>query len=127
MSEKGILSGEYFMNGDLACAEGAISAGCRFFAGYPITPATEIAERMAERLPEVGGNYIQMEDEMASMNAVLGASWGGVKAMTATSGPGFSLMMENIGLGAMTETPCVVADVQRAGPSTGLPTMVAQG
>ncbi|MBL7166135.1 MAG: 2-oxoacid:acceptor oxidoreductase subunit alpha [Dehalococcoidales bacterium] len=115
------------MSGDEACAEGAISAGCRFFAGYPITPATEIAERMSDRLPEVGGTYIQMEDELASMAAVLGASWGGVKAMTATSGPGFSLMMENIGLGVMMETPCVVANVQRAAPSTGLPTLVAQG
>ncbi|MDO8568397.1 MAG: 2-oxoacid:acceptor oxidoreductase subunit alpha [Dehalococcoidales bacterium] len=121
------LSGEFFMNGDIACAEGAISAGCRFFAGYPITPATEIAERMAERMPEVDGTFIQMEDEIASMSAILGASWGGVKSMTATSGPGFSLMMENIGLGAMLETPCVVVDVQRAGPSTGLPTLVAQG
>jgi 2-oxoglutarate/2-oxoacid ferredoxin oxidoreductase subunit alpha len=127
MSEKGVLSGEYFMNGDVACAEGAISAGCRFFAGYPITPATEIAERMSERLFQVGGTYIQMEDELASMNAVLGASWAGVKAMTATSGPGFSLMMENLGLGVMLETPCVLVDVQRAGPSTGLPTLVGQG
>ncbi len=127
MTRKGQLVGEFFMNGDIACAEGAISAGCRFFAGYPITPATEIAERMAERLPEVGGTFIQMEDEIASMNAVLGASWGGVKAMTATSGPGFSLMMENLGLGIMTETPCVLTDVQRAGPSTGLPTLVGQG
>jgi len=121
------LTGEFFMNGDIACAEGAISAGCRFFAGYPITPATEVAERMAERLPEVGGTYIQMEDELASMNAVLGASWGGVKAMTSTSGPGFSLMMENLGLGIMLETPCVLVNIQRAGPSTGLPTMVGQG
>jgi 2-oxoglutarate ferredoxin oxidoreductase subunit alpha len=127
MSEAGLPAGEYFMNGDTACAEGAISAGCRFFAGYPITPATEIAERMAERLPRLGGSYIQMEDEMASMNAVLGASWAGVKAMTATSGPGFSLMMENLGLGVMLETPCVLVNIQRAGPSTGLPTMVAQG
>jgi 2-oxoglutarate/2-oxoacid ferredoxin oxidoreductase subunit alpha len=127
MSEKGVLSGEFFMNGDVACAEGAISAGCRFFAGYPITPATEIAERMSERLFQVGGVFIQMEDELASMNAVLGASWAGVKAMTATSGPGFSLMMENLGLGIMIETPCVLVDVQRAGPSTGLPTLVAQG
>jgi 2-oxoglutarate ferredoxin oxidoreductase subunit alpha len=121
------LTGTFFINGDVACAEGAISAGCRFFAGYPITPATEIAERMALRLPQVGGVYIQMEDEIASMNAVLGASWAGVKAMTATSGPGFSLMMENLGLGVMLETPCVLVDVQRAGPSTGLPTMVGQG
>lgn len=115
------------MSGDEACAEGAISAGCRLFAGYPITPATEIAERMSRRLPEVGGTYIQMEDELGSMAAILGASWGGAKAMTATSGPGFSLMMENIGLGIMSETPCVVVDIQRAGPSTGLPTLTGQG
>jgi 2-oxoglutarate/2-oxoacid ferredoxin oxidoreductase subunit alpha len=126
MAEKGVLCGEYFMNGDAACAEGALSAGCRFFAGYPITPATEVAERMADRLPQVGGTYIQMEDELASMNAILGASWAGVKAMTSTSGPGFSLMMENLGLGVMLETPCVLVNIQRAGPSTGLPTMVAQ-
>ena len=115
------------MNGDYACCEGALASGCRFFAGYPITPATEIAERMSRRLPELGGVYIQMEDEMASMAAILGASWGGVKAMTSTSGPGFSLMMENIGLGICTETPCVICNVQRAGPSTGLPTLVGQG
>jgi 2-oxoglutarate/2-oxoacid ferredoxin oxidoreductase subunit alpha len=126
MAEKGVLCGEYFLNGDTACAEGAISAGCRFFAGYPITPATEIAERMSDRLPQVGGTYIQMEDELASMNAILGASWAGVKSMTSTSGPGFSLMMENLGLGVMLETPCVLVNIQRAGPSTGLPTMVAQ-
>jgi 2-oxoglutarate/2-oxoacid ferredoxin oxidoreductase subunit alpha len=126
MTENSYLQGEYFVNGDTACAEGAINAGCRFFAGYPITPATEIAERMAERLPRLGGTYIQMEDEMASMNAVLGASWAGVKSMTATSGPGFSLMMENLGLGIMLETPCVLVNIQRAGPSTGLPTMVGQ-
>jgi len=113
--------------GDVACAEGAIASGCRFFAGYPITPATEIAERMAKRLPQVGGTYIQMEDEMASMAAILGASWGGLKSMTSTSGPGFSLMMENIGLGIIMEVPCVVVNVQRAGPSTGLPTLCAQG
>lgn len=127
MSKDKALNGEFFINGDIACAEGAISAGCRFFAGYPITPATEVAERMSERLPQVGGVFIQMEDEIASMNTVLGASWAGVKAMTATSGPGFSLMMENLGLGVMLETPCVVVNVQRAGPSTGLPTLVAQG
>lgn len=127
MTERKYLAGEFFMSGDDACAEGAISAGCRFFAGYPITPASEIAERMSERLPEVAGSYIQMEDEMASLAAVLGASWGGVKAMTATSGPGFSLMMENLGLGIMTETPCVIVDVQRGGPSTGLPTLTGQG
>ena len=121
------LTGTWFINGDTACAEGAIAAGCRFFAGYPITPATEIAERMAERLPKIGGVYIQMEDEIASMAAILGAAWGGAKTMTSTSGPGFSLMMENLGLGIVTETPCVVVDVQRAGPSTGLPTAAGQG
>ncbi|NOQ39469.1 MAG: 2-oxoacid:acceptor oxidoreductase subunit alpha [Anaerolineales bacterium] len=114
------------MLGDHACAEGAILAGCRFFAGYPITPATEIAERMSVRLPQVDGKYVQMEDELASMNAILGASWAGVKSMTATSGPGFSLMMENLGLGIMLETPCVLVNVQRGGPSTGLPTLVGQ-
>jgi 2-oxoglutarate ferredoxin oxidoreductase subunit alpha len=117
----------HFMNGDEACCEGALAAGCRFFAGYPITPATEIAESMSRRLPQLGGIFIQMEDEIASMAAILGASWGGVKSMTSTSGPGFSLMMENIGLGICTETPCVVCNVQRGGPSTGLPTLVAQG
>lgn len=127
MVAKGANSGTYFMNGDEACSEGALAAGCRFFAGYPITPATEIAEAMSRRLPQLGGIYIQMEDEIASMAAILGASWGGVKSMTSTSGPGFSLMMENIGLGIATETPCVVCNVQRAGPSTGLPTLTAQG
>jgi len=125
--EKGpILTGSHFMLGDQACAEGAIYAGCRFFAGYPITPATEIAERMAERLPGIGGQYIQMEDEIGSIAAVLGASVAGARAMTATSGPGFSLMQENLGLGFMMEVPCVVVDVQRGGPSTGLPTAVGQ-
>jgi 2-oxoglutarate ferredoxin oxidoreductase subunit alpha len=127
LSRDGILSGEFFMQGDIACAEGAICAGCRFFGGYPITPATEVAQRMSERLPLVSGMYIQMEDELASINAVLGASWAGKKAMTATSGPGFSLMMENLGLGIMLETPCVLVNVQRGGPSTGLPTLVGQG
>ncbi|HOI93459.1 MAG TPA: 2-oxoacid:acceptor oxidoreductase subunit alpha [Syntrophobacter fumaroxidans] len=122
-----VLTGEHFFTGDIACAEGALAAGCRFFAGYPITPATEIAEHMASRLPDVGGTFIQMEDEIAAMAAVLGASNAGVKSMTATSGPGFSLMMENLGLGICTETPCVVVNVQRAGPSTGLPTLGAQG
>jgi len=121
-----VLTGQHFMNGDTACAEGALAAGCSFFAGYPITPSTEIAERLARRLPELGGCYVQMEDELGSMAAVLGASWAGAKAMSATSGPGFTLMMENIGLGVMTETPCVVVDVQRGGPSTGLPTLVSQ-
>lgn len=126
ISTKGYLTGEHFLLGDHACAEGAILAGCRFFAGYPITPATEIAERMSVRQPQVDGVYVQMEDELASMNAILGASWAGVKAMTATSGPGFSLMMENLGLGIMLETPCVLVNVQRGGPSTGLPTLVGQ-
>ncbi len=121
-----VLTGRHFMLGDVACAEGALSAGCTFFAGYPITPSTEIAERLALRLPEVGGHYIQMEDELASMAAVIGASWAGAKAMTATSGPGFSLMMENIGLAVMMETPCVVVDIQRGSPSTGLPTLAGQ-
>lgn len=115
------------MLGDYACAEGALAAGCRFFAAYPITPASEIAERMARRLPELGGHYIQMEDELASMAAILGASCAGTKSMTATSGPGFSLMVENIGLGVMTETPCVVVNIQRGGPSTGMPTLTSQG
>lgn len=127
MSAREVLTGTHFINGDQACCEGALAVGCRFFAGYPITPATEIAESMSRRLPELGGIYIQMEDEIASMAAILGASWGGVKSMTSTSGPGFSLMMENIGLGITTETPCVVCNVQRGGPSTGLPTLVAQG
>jgi len=122
-----VLTGEHFITGDIACAEGALAAGCRFFAGYPITPATEIAEHMAKRLPDVNGVFIQMEDEIAAMAAVLGASCAGAKSMTATSGPGFSLMMENLGLGICTETPCVVVNVQRAGPSTGLPTLCAQG
>ncbi len=121
-----VLTGEHFLTGDVACAEGALAAGCRFFGGYPITPATEIAEHMANRLPDVGGTFIQMEDEIAAMAAVLGAAWSGRKSMTATSGPGFSLMMENLGLGICTETPCVVVNVQRGGPSTGLPTMAAQ-
>ncbi len=114
------------MNGDIACAEGALAAGCNFFAGYPITPSTEIAERLARRLPEVGGKFIQMEDELGSIAAILGAAWGGARAMTATSGPGFTLMMENFGLAVMTETPCVIVDVQRGSPSTGLPTAVGQ-
>lgn len=121
-----VLTGEHFMNGDEACAEGGLAAGCKFFAGYPITPATEIAERMARRLPKVGGIYIQMEDEIASIGAVLGASAGGMKAMSATSGPGFSLMMENFGLGIVLELPCVLVNIQRGGPSTGLPTLVGQ-
>lgn len=126
MSASAVLTGKHFMNGDHACAEGALAAGCRFFAGYPITPSTEIAELLARRLPEVGGIYIQMEDELGSMAAILGASAAGARTMTATSGPGFSLMMENLGLGVMLEIPCVLVDIQRGSPSTGLPTLPGQ-
>ena len=115
------------LQGNEACAEGAIAAGGRFFAGYPITPSTEIAEVLSRRLPEVGGHFIQMEDEIASMAAVVGASLAGAKALTATSGPGFSLMQENIGYAAMAQVPCVVINVMRGGPSTGLPTEPSQG
>lgn len=115
------------MTGYDALVEGAITAGCRFFAGYPITPSTEIAERMSARLPRVGGIFIQMEDELASIIAIIGASWGGLKAMTATSGPGFSLMQEGLGFAVITETPIVVVDVMRGGPSTGLVTLPSQG
>ena len=111
-----------FLQGNEAIALGAIAAGVNFFAGYPITPSTEIAEMLSEELPKAGGKFIQMEDEIASMVAIVGASMAGAKAMTATSGPGFSLMQENIGLAAMLEAPCVIANVQRGGPSTGLPT-----
>ena len=124
---RAVLAGKHFWYGNIAIAEGAIAAGCRFFAGYPITPASEIAEHIARRFPEVGGVFVQFEDEIASMAAILGASWAGVKSMTATSGPGFSLMMENIGLGVMMEVPVVIVDVQRGAPSTGLPTLTAQG
>jgi len=124
---KVVSHGKYFWQGSEACVEGAIVAGCRFYAGYPITPASEIFEYMAYRLPQFGGITIQMEDEIASLGAVIGASWAGAKAMTATSGPGFSLMQENIGLAFMTETPCVIVDVQRAGPSTGQATKCGQG
>jgi len=115
------------LQGNEAVVEGALYAGCRFFAGYPITPATEISEVMSWRLPAVGGTFIQMEDEIASMGAVIGASLAGVKAMTATSGPGFSLIQENLGFGVIAEVPCVIVNVMRGGPSTGLPTMVSQG
>ncbi len=121
------LKGKLFLQGNIACAEGAIAAGMRFFAGYPITPSTEVAEWLAKRLPKVNGIYQQMEDEIGSISAIIGARWAGVKAMTATSGPGFSLMMENLGYAAMTETPIVVVNVQRSGPSTGQPTMPASG
>ena len=116
-----------FIMGDMACVYGGLIAGVSFFGGYPITPASEVAEGMARRLPRVGGTYIQMEDEIGSIAAVIGAAWGGAKSMTATSGPGFSLMMENYGFAAMTETPCVIVNVQRTGPSTGQPTLGAQG
>jgi 2-oxoglutarate ferredoxin oxidoreductase subunit alpha len=126
MRARAVLTGEHFMQGDHACAEGAIAAGCRFFGGYPITPSTEIAERLAQRFPYLDGVFIQMEDELGSIATVLGASAAGKRAMTATSGPGFSLMMENIGLGMMMELPCVIVNVQRGSPSTGLPTLPGQ-
>jgi 2-oxoglutarate ferredoxin oxidoreductase subunit alpha len=122
-----VLTGVHYFDGDWACGEGAMAAGCRFVAGYPITPSTEVVERISQRFPKMGGTFIQMEDELASMAAVVGAAFTGTKSMTVTSGPGFSLMMENIGLAAMMEAPCVVVNVQRGGPSTGLPTMVGQG
>ncbi len=115
------------LQGNEAIVEGALAAGCRFFAGYPITPATEISEGLAQRLPGVEGTFIQMEDEIASLGAVIGASLAGVKAMTATSGPGFSLMQENLGFACVAEVPCVIVNVMRGGPSTGLPTHVSQG
>jgi len=121
-----VLTGPHFLDGDQACCEGALAAGATFAAGYPITPSTEVVERFAARIPTVGGLFIQMEDELASSIAILGAAWAGAKAFTVTSGPGFSLMMEHIGLAAMTETPCVFVDVQRGGPSTGLPTLPGQ-
>jgi len=116
-----------FVQGNEACVEGALYAGLEFFAGYPITPSTEIAELLAYRLPQQGGRFIQMEDEIASMCAIIGASLTGRKVMTATSGPGFSLMQEALGYAVMTEIPCVIVNVQRGGPSTGIPTHVSQG
>ena len=115
------------LQGNEAIVEGALAAGCRFFAGYPITPASEIAEQLSIKLPAVGGTFIQMEDEIAGMGAVIGASLAGVKSMTATSGPGFSLMQENLGFACVAEVPCVIVNVMRGGPSTGLPTCPAQG
>jgi 2-oxoglutarate ferredoxin oxidoreductase subunit alpha len=123
---KGVLTGVHFLDGDHACCEGALAAGARFAAGYPITPSTEVVERFALRIPTVGGIFIQMEDELAASIAIQGAVWAGAKAFTVTSGPGFSLMMEHVGLAAMTETPCVFVNVQRGGPSTGLPTLPGQ-
>ena len=122
----GVLTGSHFIDGDHAACEGAIAAGARFSSGYPITPSTEIVERFSQRAPVIGGVFIQMEDELAASITLQGAVWAGVKAFTVTSGPGFSLMMEHIGYAAMTETPCVFFDVQRGGPSTGLPTLAAQ-
>ena len=110
---RGVLTGVHFMDGDHACCEGALAAGSRFAAGYPITPSTEVVERFASRVPTVGGTFIQMEDELAASITLQGAVWAGAKAFTVTSGPGFSLMMEHIGYAAMTETPCVFVDVQR--------------
>jgi 2-oxoglutarate ferredoxin oxidoreductase subunit alpha len=123
---KGVLTGVHFLDGDQACTEGCLAAGARFAAGYPITPSTEVVERFAQRIPVVGGTFIQMEDELAASIAIQGAVWAGAKAFTVTSGPGFSLMMEHIGYAVMTETPCVFVNVQRGGPSTGLPTLPAQ-
>ena len=120
-------SNVYFLQGNEAVVKGAIAAGVRFYAGYPITPSTEIAEILSEELPKLGGKYIQMEDEIGSIACVIGASIAGLKAMTATSGPGFSLMQENIGFACMAEVPCVIVNVQRVGPSTGIPTHPAQG
>ena len=122
----GVLTGVHFIDGDHACAEGAIAAGCRFSAGYPITPSTEVVERLAARFPSVGGLFVQMEDEIASSIAIQGAVWAGAKAICVSSGPGISLMAEHIGYAAMTETPCVFVNVQRGGPSTGLPTLPGQ-
>jgi len=122
-----VLTGTHFMNGDAACCEGLLAAGARFAAGYPITPSTEVVERFAARAPKTGGLFIQMEDELAASLTLQGMVWAGEKSFTVTSGPGFSLMMEHIGYAAMTETPCVFVDVQRGGPSTGLPTLPAQG
>jgi 2-oxoglutarate ferredoxin oxidoreductase subunit alpha len=115
------------MQGNEAIVEGALAAGVRFFAGYPITPSTEIAEKLAAKLPAYGGKFIQMEDEIGSMAAVIGASLAGLKSLTATSGPGFSLKQENIGFASMAEVPCVIINIQRHGPSTGIPTAPAQG
>lgn len=121
------MAEELFIQGNGACARGALKAGCRFFAGYPITPSTEVAEDLAILLPKHEGSFVQMEDEIAAIGAIIGASWSGLKVMTSTSGPGFSLMQENIGYGQITETPIVIVDVQRGSPSTGQPTMAAQG
>jgi len=127
MKNKRVLTGKYFMMGNIACAEGALAAGCELAAGYPITPASEIANRLAERLPQAGGIFLQMEDEISSIAAIIGASWTGKKVMTATSGPGISLMLENIGFAVGVETPCVIVNVQRGAPTTGMPTAGVTG
>jgi 2-oxoglutarate ferredoxin oxidoreductase subunit alpha len=127
MKAERVQAGRYFMMGNEACAEGALAAGCEFSAGYPITPATEIANRLAEKLPQAGGVFLQMEDEISSIAAIIGASWTGKKVMTVTSGPGISLMLENIGFAVGVETPCVIVNVQRGAPTTGMPTVGVQG
>jgi len=124
--KKKVQKRELLLQGNEAVVEGALRAGCSFFAGYPITPATEISEILSIRLPQLDGTFIQMEDEIASIGAVIGASLAGAKAMTATSGPGFSLMQENIGFAIIAEVPCVIVNAMRGGPSTGLPTMPSQ-
>ena len=123
----GVLTGQHYLDGNHAACEGALAAGCRFAAGYPITPSTEVVERIAQRFPSMGGVFIQMEDEIAASITLQGGVWAGMKALTVTSGPGFSLMMEHVGLAAITECPCVFVNVQRSGPSTGLPTLPGQG
>ena len=124
---KSVLTGTHFEMGNWACTEGALAAGCNFAAGYPITPASEVANRLADRLPQVGGTFLQTEDEISAICAAIGASWAGCKAMTVTSGPGISLMQENIGFAVSTETPLVIVDVQRFGPSTGVPSVGLSG
>ena len=124
---KRVLPGTHFEMGNWACAEGAIAAGCTYVAGYPITPASEVANRLAERIPQVGGIFLQTEDEISAICSAIGASWTGAKSMTATSGPGISLMQENIGFAVATETPLVIVDVQRFGPSTGVPSVGLAG
>jgi 2-oxoglutarate ferredoxin oxidoreductase subunit alpha len=124
---KRVLTGTHFEIGNWACAEGAIAAGCTYVAGYPITPASEVANRLAERIPQVGGIFLQTEDEISAICSAIGASWTGCKSMTATSGPGISLMQENIGFAVATETPLVIVDVQRFGPSTGVPSVGLAG
>jgi len=123
---RGVLTGQHYLDGNHAACEGALAAGCRFAAGYPITPSTEVVERIAQRFPTMGGVFIQMEDEIAASITLQGGVWAGKKALTVTSGPGFSLMMEHVGLAAITECPCVFVNVQRGGPSTGLPTLPGQ-